>query len=445
MFGAARVRDAILDLPTLDIRSDQIDYSIYATEAHIRPEKESTSRIDISQVHYEAKCKGDEIFWNAIVRLYNDRIKYIPKVEADRFVQLSWSTHIYTSTTGLSHHKIDQCLRRGARDPCFTDAVILSLFFDHKLVAARPWYAAWATTYNTRYMMPERITEMTKYKNLPASPMKISQRPAYLASQSLVPRGHDDNVLASQHNSPKHIGGAGQAEHHRAGQTVLSSFLQLSKSPPQDMPRPAAETFSLQQVGLVQNSDVAPIEDILVRNALREHAAKVESQGVLPQQNDVFLESRARRSSAIRAEERTRDLYENYPVTNKPATPKKRHGTSTPRNKRQCRISPFDPAIVTPASTPEPKSMPVHIERQEQSDQVMKDINEPQEPVSSSVAPEELIKEIEGVMAEEQRILAKAKQLQSKLAAKRTEVASLEAQLADAYSKLADARRRNFH
>jgi hypothetical protein len=106
------------------------------------------------------------MFWQAAMDLYYDRLKFIPREEAEEFVEQCWNTHLSKLNADIWLSPRNLALGMGDQQLRFSDVVVMSLLHGLDEVRRQSWYREWAIPFNVNFRMPAKVEGLFQKENL---------------------------------------------------------------------------------------------------------------------------------------------------------------------------------------------------------------------------------------------------------------------------------------
>jgi hypothetical protein len=163
----------VSDLPDRDfhIKPEEINYDIYVNKFLHLTSDPDTSRQNMSVLSYDSKSRADDLFWAAAVRLYEDKVKFLPKKEADLYITLCQSVHIWRghghANGKISNNRIHKALLARTETPSFVHAPVLCFLFSWRVTKMRKWFPEWEEKFVPFPYMPRLVEGITDPRNQP--------------------------------------------------------------------------------------------------------------------------------------------------------------------------------------------------------------------------------------------------------------------------------------
>lgn len=163
----------VSDLPDRDfhIKPEEINYDIYLNKYLHLTSDPDTARQNMSVLSYDSKSRADDLFWAAAVKLYEDKVKFLPKEEADLYINLCLTVHIWRGhghTNGrISNNRIHKALLTRKETPAFVHAPVLCLLYGWKTTKTRKWFPEWEEKFMPFRYMPRLVEGITDLINQP--------------------------------------------------------------------------------------------------------------------------------------------------------------------------------------------------------------------------------------------------------------------------------------
>ncbi|KAL2210271.1 hypothetical protein CC79DRAFT_1319205 [Sarocladium strictum] len=151
------------------IRPEEINYDIYANKyLHLTSEPD-TARRDMAAVPYDSQSRADDLFWAAAVDLYEEKVKFLPKHEADLYIDLCLLTHIWHGHTHkrMGQIRIYRDMAEAKECPSFAHVLIFCLLYGFESLSKRMWFRDWHQKFKPYQSMPHVVEGISDVENQP--------------------------------------------------------------------------------------------------------------------------------------------------------------------------------------------------------------------------------------------------------------------------------------